>query len=300
MNCFCIFFVITFVCFVACGQQPEERQSKQVSDPELKRLNAALDAAETQSDMDEASDKIAKYWERRLASVEKQISRKLGAEERKRFARSIGRWQLYRAQEVEFEADFYLGGSIEPMVANETYSGITENRVDELESLWTNTLKMEVDANPSATNGDLNSDESVAYVLSTDFHSKKILKELEYYVALESTYETNHFYVGATELDGSNLVTALVYWKEPRVLLNYGELAGDAPPSIEAWQGNNLKLGQDTVDTQDEIAGSNYLVTHRQWVDWMEECIYEGKMYVVTLNQSTNAFPNIRTNPDND
>jgi hypothetical protein len=171
-----------------------------------------------------------------------------------------------------------------------------------LESLWTSTLETYADADTSDTNVDRSIDDSLIHVISTDFYSRKILGELEYYVAFDSTYETNHFYVGATELDGSNLVRALVYWKEPRVLMDYGELADDAPAGAEifAWQGSHLKLSQDTVDTPDDINGSTYLETHRQWVDWMEECIYEGREYVVTLNQATNAFPNIRTNPDDD
>ncbi len=304
MNRFPIFLLSIFICLAGCKQQPQQNRSRTEtnSDPELQQLTAALNSAYSQMDMDEASGNIAKYWDRRLAVIDKKIIRKLDARQRREFAEAMGGWQFYRTKEAHFYAGFYEGGSIQPMVDNETYSEITEDRVEELESLWTSNLDMQADADLSDTNVDRSIDDSIMHVVGTDFHSRKIPRELEYYVALESTYETNHFYVGATELDGSNLVRALVYWKESRVLMDYGELADDAPAGAEifAWQGSHLKLGQDTVDTPDDIDGSTYLETHRQWVDWMEECVYEGKIYVVTLREATNAFPNIRTTPDDE
>ncbi|HEY1788545.1 MAG TPA: hypothetical protein VGJ73_10335 [Verrucomicrobiae bacterium] len=94
---------------------------------------------------------------------------------------------------------------------------------------------------------------------------------MDYYVAHFSSHATNHFYVGAVEVDHGRLVRALVYWKEERTILDYSELAEDAPKGseIEAWH-YPLKLDRDTVDTPEDIAGSNYLETQRQWVDWMK------------------------------
>jgi hypothetical protein len=142
--------------------------------------------------------------------------------------------------------------------------------------------------------------DGVTHVIVTDFHSSKIERELKFYVANFSTHATNHFYVAATKLDRSQLVTALVYWKEPRILMNYTELDDDAPMSF-AWQGSHLKLDRDTVDTPEDIAGSTYLVTHRDWVDSMEQCISKGKLYVITLDEATNLFPNTdRAKADNE
>lgn len=148
-----------------------------------------------------------------------------------------------------------------------------------------------------------NTDTGIMHVVGSDFRSPKIERELKFYVANFSTYQTNHFYVGPTELDHGQLVKALVYWKEPRILMDYGELTDDAPEGTEifAWQGHHLKLGRDTVDTGEDIGGSTYLETHRQWVDWMEQCISKGKQYVVTLDAATNAFPNTdRAKADNE
>src|SRR5262245_42732381 len=108
-------------------------------------------------------------------------------------------------------------------------------------------------------------DTGIMHVVASDFRSPKIEGELKFYVANFSTHPTNHFYVGATKLDRGQLVAALVYWKEPRILMRYGELADDAPEGAEifAWQGHHLKLGRDTVDTPEDG----------------EQCISKGKMY---------------------
>src|ERR1700677_4739286 len=114
--------------------------------------------------------------------------------------------------------------------------------------------------------------ENVAYVKSSKFQSPRIERELKYYVASHSTNDTNHFYVGATEMKDHELIEAFVYWKEEQTLLSYSELDKNATDDhdAEAWGPPfGLKLGRDTVDTPEDIDGSNYLVTHRQWVDWM-------------------------------
>jgi hypothetical protein len=137
--------------------------------------------------------------------------------------------------------------------------------------------------------------DNVAHVVSSKFQSPRIERELKYYVANYSTNATNHFYVGATRVNDGELDEAFVYWKEEQTLLSYGELKKDAPDDddAEAWGPPfGLKLGRDTVDTPEDLDGSTYLVTHRQWVDWMEQCIYKGKLHVVTLNEATNFFPN--------
>ena len=139
-------------------------------------------------------------------------------------------------------------------------------------------------------------DDSYVQVVASDFHSPKIERELKFYVANFSTHATNHFYVGATKLDRGDLVAALAYWKEARILLNYDELVGDTNAlnghEMEAWPLPHWKLDRDTVDTPEDIDGSTYVITHHQWVDWMEQCISEGKLYVISLDEATNLFPN--------
>jgi hypothetical protein len=286
----------------ALWQQAQAGLAETNADPELQRFTAALDKADTQYDMNMASFQIGVYWEAKLTEIEKRISKTLDAGQQKQFARSMGLWRLYRTQEVQFQAGFYEGGSIQPFIANETYAGITESRVEDLESLWT--LWAEEGSTNDATsssNDDQNVDDTVVQVTASDFHSKQLVSELEFYVAHSSTFETNHFYVGATELNGTNLVRALVYWNEPRIMMEYKEPNDNAPKGAEslAWKGFHLKLDRDTADTPGDMNESTY--TSDQWVDWMEECVYDGESFVVTLNQATNAFPNVdHAKADND
>ena len=142
-------------------------------------------------------------------------------------------------------------------------------------------------------------DEGPLNVISTDFYSKRLVRKLEYYVAFCSTYPTNHFFVKATYLEGTNLVVALIYWKEPRIVWSDTQLSDTSPGSnvidddeIGEWRAGSLQLGRNTVDTVNDINGSDS-GTLRAWVNAMEQCIYEGKPYVITLNEATNAFPNL-------
>jgi hypothetical protein len=128
-------------------------------------------------------------------------------------------------------------------------------------------------------------------VAASDFQSPRLERELNFYIAAHPSHATNHFYVGATKLDHGQLIEALVYWKEERILLPYTELEADAPHDVFAWQGHELKLDRDTVDAPEDIAGSTYLVTHRQWAEWAEQCISKGKPYCVLATDAHRAFP---------
>jgi hypothetical protein len=132
----------------------------------------------------------------------------------------------------------------------------------------------------------------VMHVSQSDFQSKWIDRELRYYSSQFSSHPTNHFYVGALELDDGQLITAWVYWKEERTLLEYIELADDARDGVEilAWR-HQLKLDRDTVDTEDDIGGSTYLVTHHQWVEWMDDCVTRGRPYCITMAEARRMYP---------
>jgi hypothetical protein len=127
--------------------------------------------------------------------------------------------------------------------------------------------------------------------ITSNFRSPRIERELNYYVANFSSHETNHFYVCATKLERGQLLKAIVYWKEERTLLDYGELEPDARHDIFAWGPHELKLDRDTVDTQEEVGTSDYLETHRTWVEWMEQCIRKGKPYCVLATDARRVFP---------
>jgi hypothetical protein len=141
--------------------------------------------------------------------------------------------------------------------------------------------------------GNVSMGNSELHIIPLGTSSKKVERALKFYVARFSTHATNHFYVGVTKLDRKEPLTALVYWKEARLLMDYGELEDDAPARAEIFALNHpLKLDRDTVDTPEDIAGSTYLATHRQWVTWMEQCISKGGLYVITLDEASSLFPN--------
>ena len=135
-------------------------------------------------------------------------------------------------------------------------------------------------------------DDGLMHVVAADFRAPRLVRSLNYYVAHYSSHATNHFYVGPIEVHDGELVRALVYWKEERTLLPYAELTADTPDGAEvfAWHGHDLKLDRDTVDSPTDITGSAYLVTHRMWMDWMDECVSRGRPYSVLRGDARQMF----------
>jgi hypothetical protein len=127
------------------------------------------------------------------------------------------------------------------------------------------------------------------HILPHTFSAPWIDRDLSYWTASYSSYATNHFYVGATELHNGQLGNGLVFWKEERTIIFVGEPSSIATECM-TW-GHALKLGRDTVDTPDDLHGSTYLETHRTWVTWMEECIARGRLYTVSLAEAQKSYP---------
>jgi hypothetical protein len=121
--------------------------------------------------------------------------------------------------------------------------------------------------------------------------SPLIKRCLLYWTSNFSTNATNHFYVGRAK-PARGWHDALVYWKEEREIIEYAELACDLPAGAEIFAFHHpLKLDRDTVDTEDEMFGSNYIETHRTWVEWMEQCLSRGREYVITLEEARQLSP---------
>lgn len=103
---------------------------------ELKKLQAALDSAQTQTDMNLASGALADYWDKELLKSERKIEKNLDSEALALFRKAKQAWRKYRSTQVTFEGDFYRGGSIQPLIRNTTFSSLTERRVNDLERLY--------------------------------------------------------------------------------------------------------------------------------------------------------------------
>jgi hypothetical protein len=123
------------------------------------------------------------------------------------------------------------------------------------------------------------------------FHSPGIERCLQYWTAHFSGQATNHFYVYPTDIYQGDLEGALVYWREGGRLLDYAEMPKGA--EAQAWR-LRPKVDRTAVLTDEQIKGSNDLVAHRVWVNWVRQCITRGKEYMVTLPEAKASFPSSR------
>ena len=131
----CIFLFL--ICVAGCQQAPRP-ETAVTREPELERLTALRSAAKTQADLNVASNALADFWDGKLASIEERIEhvlQKCDGDEQERFLKSKDRWRSHRTEEVEFVDRWFEGGSIVPLMVNQTYSDITKHRVSELEFL---------------------------------------------------------------------------------------------------------------------------------------------------------------------
>jgi uncharacterized protein YecT (DUF1311 family) len=94
-------------------------------DAEVERAETELRTATTQADMNDAARKLSHLWDVRLRAVEARIESKLSNEERKKFRNLQRHWKKQRTRDVQFHADLFKGGSIQPMIANLEYSNVT-------------------------------------------------------------------------------------------------------------------------------------------------------------------------------
>ncbi|EEF62823.1 lysozyme inhibitor LprI family protein [Pedosphaera parvula] len=127
-----IAFLCLFLTVAALAGEP--------SDSNLQQLKNNLDQAKTQTETNLTSKAIADFWDAKLLRTERKIESRLNRQEHKKFLQTKKLWQKYRSSEVSFRAGFSEGGSIQPLIANSTYSHITEHRVIELEALYTDAL----------------------------------------------------------------------------------------------------------------------------------------------------------------
>ena len=130
--------ILLFLISIAGCQQAPRPETAVTRETELERLTTVFNAAETQADLNIASNDLAKFCDGKLASIEERIERvlqKCDGDEQEQFLQSKDRWRSHRTGEVEFVAHWFEGGSIVPLVANQAYTNITKHRIAELEFL---------------------------------------------------------------------------------------------------------------------------------------------------------------------
>ena len=126
MNTGSLILIVTFaVCSLRAG----------TVDFELAKLEAALQAANTQMDMNIRSGEIGVYLDRKLTRLEDRIRKDLDTEGLKLFEKAAAAWREYRQAQALFEGDTYRGGSMRPLVHNSVFARITQERISALESV---------------------------------------------------------------------------------------------------------------------------------------------------------------------
>ncbi|WP_254699758.1 hypothetical protein [Trinickia violacea] len=120
------------------------------------------------------------------------------------------------------------------------------------------------------------------FVVSDDPYYKDPLIAIKNGVAAyKKNYRTNHFcVVGYRWLHGN--VNVWVLWKEEEELLLW-DGALDPESRADSFNGVHraLKLGRDTVKTENEINGSTYLETEQWWHAVAGDCMKHGEKYVI-------------------
>lgn len=101
-------------------------------DAKLRELEARLDSAQSQTDMNIASGKIAEYLDKKLIEKEAEIAKDLDPEGVRLFTEAAKLWRDYRLAQVLFEGDLYRGGTIRPLIHNQTFSRLTQERLSAL------------------------------------------------------------------------------------------------------------------------------------------------------------------------
>jgi uncharacterized protein YecT (DUF1311 family) len=100
------------------------------ADPVLAGLRAKMDAAITQGDMNTISYEIFQHLDTKLSALEDRIREDLHNEEwENNFDKAASLWREYREAHAAFAANGYEGGSIRPLILNDTKSGLTEERI---------------------------------------------------------------------------------------------------------------------------------------------------------------------------
>jgi uncharacterized protein YecT (DUF1311 family) len=101
-------------------------------DAEVKALKDKIEAAEDQASLNVTSKELCDLLDARLKALETAIRQKLDGPAKALFDQSAAAWRNYRSAQVKLAGNFYEGGSIQPLVHNQTYSDLTETHIDEL------------------------------------------------------------------------------------------------------------------------------------------------------------------------
>lgn len=128
--------LIILICFAVIAVGYAVHSGARTPQVELIKLQAALHDAQTQTDRNLASKALADYWDLQRLRIEGKLLTILDADARSLFQKTAAAWRDYRSVQVDFEGNFYRGGSIQPLIENTAYASLTARRVKDLEQLY--------------------------------------------------------------------------------------------------------------------------------------------------------------------
>ncbi len=106
-------------------------------DAKLAMLRARMDAATTQTDMNEISHETFQHMDRKLSKLENLVRSDLhDAELVDQFNKAGELWREYREAQSQFAYSLYGSGSIRGLVYNSSMVALTEDRLNDLQRLW--------------------------------------------------------------------------------------------------------------------------------------------------------------------
>ena len=102
-------------------------------DPVLAGLQAKMDAAIKQGDMNEISYEIFHHLDTKLSALGELVRKDLHYEKQVNdFDKAASLWREYREAHATFAANTYEGGSMRSLILNDTKSRLTEERIADL------------------------------------------------------------------------------------------------------------------------------------------------------------------------
>jgi uncharacterized protein YecT (DUF1311 family) len=104
------------------------------TDQELVRLRSALSTAQSQMEMNLRSGELAQYLDQKVTALEERIKKDLDREALASFTSAARKWRDYRTAQTKAEGDVYRGGSMQPLIHNQVFSRITEERLAALQN----------------------------------------------------------------------------------------------------------------------------------------------------------------------
>jgi hypothetical protein len=99
--------------------------------------------------------------------------------------------------------------------------------------------------------------------------------------AYRKNHRTNRFCVVGYQWKSGNVHVWVLWREEERQLLWGGALDPDSRAKSLIGVNRSLKLGKDTVKTDNDINGSTYLVTEQWWHAVADDCMKHGEKYVI-------------------